>query len=53
MECGHVIKHERNENCGENITIKSDRKRQLAKVKHSWEDYNKMGPTETVYMCMN
>ena len=38
MECGHVIKHERNENCGENITIKSDRKRQLAIVQHRWED---------------
>jgi hypothetical protein len=49
MECGYVIKHERNENCRENITIKSDRKRQLAKVQHGWEDYNKMGPTETVY----
>ena len=53
MECGHVIKHERNENCRENITIKSDRKRQLAKVQHRWEDYNKMGPTEKVYMCVN
>jgi hypothetical protein len=53
MECGHVIKHERNENCRENITIKSDRKRPLAKVQHSWEDINKMGPTETVCMWMN
>jgi len=53
MECGHVIKHEKNRNCRENITIKSDRKRQLAKVQHRWEDYNKMGPTETVYMFKN
>jgi len=35
MECGHVIKHERNENCRENITIKSDRERPLAIVQHS------------------
>lgn len=53
MECGHVIKREGNENCRENIIIKSDRKRQFAKVQHRWEDYNKIGSAETVYMCMN
>jgi len=35
MECGHVIKHERNENCRKNITVRSDRKRPLAKVQHN------------------
>jgi hypothetical protein len=53
MECRHVIKHERNKNCRKNFIIKSDRKRPLAKVQHSWEDINKMGPTKTVCMCMN
>ena len=32
------------------LLVKSYRKRPLVKVQKRWEDNNKMGPTETVYM---
>jgi hypothetical protein len=35
------------------LFVKPDRKRTLAKLLQRWEGNNKMGPIETVYMCMN
>ena len=39
-ECGHTIKHERNENCRENITLKSDRKRQIPGYATAYKEHS-------------